>query len=346
MQVAVQLVSIFGVYFGDGVESLIQGGKMSVLDEIRSACADVAGRGEWVRVVADRLDAYADGLPLESIAATGMDWARHYRGTTAETAAFFLTLAAINFGSGYFPHLTKRSGMSGYYTIATRLRDRFVGEGPLTASELSRLDAGACGRIFHQSPDNLVIRELMGHFSRALGQLGRLLEADFEGDFLRLVSAAEGSAGRLVEILTRMPYFDDRQTYRGRKVPFFKRAQLAAADLGLAFEGEAPGDFHDLEALTIFADNLVPHVLRMDGILEYHPALLAGIKAGDLIPAGSPQEVELRACAVHAVELLRDTPAARERGVTAQQLDYLLWHRGQQKHYKAVPRHRTRTIFY
>jgi hypothetical protein len=37
---------------------------------------------------------------------------------------------------------------------------------------------------------------------------------------------------------------------------------------------------------------------------------------------------------------------ARRHGVTSQQLDYILWHRGQQKQYKAVPRHRTRTIFY
>jgi hypothetical protein len=161
-----------------------------------------------------------------------------------------------------------------------------------------------------------------------------------------MAAAAEGRAARLVEILTRIPYFDDRHLYRGRSVALYKRAQLAAADLGLALGGRAPGNFSDLDRLTLFADNLVPHVLRLDGILAYAPELLARIEAGALIAAGSPEEVELRACAVHAVELLRATPAARRCGVTAQQLDYLLWHRGQQKRYKAVARHRTRTIFY
>jgi hypothetical protein len=319
---------------------------MQIFNEIRSACAAVAADARWVRVCTEGLNAYAAGLPLENIATTAMDWKHHYRGDTAATTAYFLTLAAVNFGSGYFPQLAKRPGMTGYYTIATRLRDRFAAEGPISAESLCHIDTDACMHLFHQPPGNPIIEELMTHFRRALQQLGQLLADDFQGSFLRLAAAAEGKAARLVAILTRMPCFDDRQPYRGRRVSLFKRAQLAAADLNLALEGRAPGNFGDLDRLTIFADNLVPHVLRLDGILECRPELVARIQAGDLITAGSPEEVELRACAVHAVELLLATPAARSRGVTAQQLDYLLWHRGQQKQYKAVPRHRTRTIYY
>ena len=39
---------------------------------------------------------------------------------------------------------------------------------------------------------------------------------------------------------------------------FYKRAQIVASDLALAGVAE----FDDLDRLTIFADNLVPHVLR------------------------------------------------------------------------------------
>jgi hypothetical protein len=319
---------------------------VDIFDEIRAACASVAATANWVRVRTDSLNTYAAGLPLQGIATSCMDWEHHYRGTPAETAAYFLTLGALNFGSGYFPHLTKRPGMTGYYTIATRLRDRFAAEGPIAATALCHMDSDACRRLFHQSPNNPVIGELMAHFARALRQLGQLLADDFHGSFRRLAAAAEGRAAGLVAILARMAYFNDCPIYRGRKVPLFKRAQLAAADLSLAMEGRSPGNFDDLDRLTIFADNLVPHVLRLDGVLSYHPRLLARIEASDLIAAGSPEEVELRACAVHAVELLRATPAARRHGATAQQLDYLLWHRGQHQKYKAVPRHRTRTIYY
>ena len=319
---------------------------MEIFDEIRCACASVAAVAKWVRVSTDGLNDYAAGLPLENSATSEMDWEHHFRGNTAASVAYFITLAAVNFGSGYFPHLAKRPGMTGYYTIATRLRDRFAAEGPIPADALRYMDTVAYMRLFHQSPDNPVIEELMAHFGRALRQLGRLLTNDFQGSFLRLAAAAEGRAAGLVAILARLPYFHDRPIYRGGKIPLFKRAQLAAADLSLALEGRAPGNFGDLDRLTIFADNLVPHVLRLDGVLSYHPQLLARIEAGELIAAGSPEEVELRTCAVHAVELLRATPAARRHGATYQQLDYLLWHRGQRKKYKAVPRHRTRTIFY
>jgi hypothetical protein len=317
-----------------------------VFENIRNACRHVAAQSRWVEIRADRMAAYANSLPLEEISGAQMDWSHHFRGEPEETVAYFLTLAAVNFGSGYFPHLTKASGMTGYYTTATRLKQRFDDKGPFSSQELVDMDADSCSRLFHQPTGDLVIDQLMDHFSRAFRQLGRLLQEDFQGSFVQLVTAAEGSAARLVAILSQMPYFDDRQKYGGRNIPFFKRSQLAAADLSLAFEGRGLGRFFDLDQLTLFADNLVPHVLRMDGILAYQPELLERINAGILIPPGSPEEVELRACAVHAVELLRATPAAAESGATAQRLDYLLWHRGQQKQYKAVPRHRTRTIYY
>jgi hypothetical protein len=99
--------------------------------------------------------------------------------------------------------------------------------------------------------------------------------------------------------------------------------------------------FHDLGRLTIFADNLVPHVLRVDGVLRYHPDLAAHIDAGSLLPAGGDEEREIRACAVHACEQM-----ASRIGVSPRILDGWLWNRGQQPRYKAIPRHRTRTVFY
>jgi hypothetical protein len=121
-------------------------------------------------------------------------------------------------------------------------------------------------------------------------------------------------------------------------VPFFKRAQLAAADLHL--QGLAPAA--DVAALTLFADNLVPHVLRIDGVLEFDAALVARIDAGELIEHDSPEEVEIRACALHAVELL----VAAHEGTTATAVDNALWHRGAAARYKARPRHRARTTAY
>jgi hypothetical protein len=50
--------------------------------------------------------------------------------------------------------------------------------------------------------------------------------------------------------------------------------------------------------------------------------------------------------AVHAVERIVGELSASGISVTARELDYLLWNRGQGAAYKALPRHRTRTVFY
>ena len=56
-------------------------------------------------------------------------------------AAFWLTLDAINFGSGWFPTLRKRDGLSGYNTIALAWREHQQAHGPLTPEQLTCLDA-------------------------------------------------------------------------------------------------------------------------------------------------------------------------------------------------------------
>jgi hypothetical protein len=84
-------------------------------------------------------------------------------------------------------------------------------------------------------------------------------------------------------------------------------------------------------------------VLRVDGILRYDADLAARIDREELIQAGSPEEVEIRACALHAVELIAESLGGQ---VTAMGLDYVLWNRGQEPEYKAIPRHRARSVFY
>ena len=65
------------------------------------------------------------------------------------------------------------------------------------------------------------------------------------------------------------------------------------------------------------------------------------IEREELLSSGSEEEVEMRACAVQAVELIK-----AETGRTAMELDHLLWNRGQGAEYKARPRPRCRSVFY
>jgi hypothetical protein len=283
-------------------------------------------------------DLLAPSIPLDPI--------DYYVGAPEDTAAYILTLDAINFGSGYFPYLAKRPGYSGYFTIAMSLRENWEREGPWDAGQLASTSADDCARVMGQDPDIPEVAELMSLFSRALNDLGEFLLKRFDGDPTGPIVAANRSAARLAEILIEMPLYRDVSHYAGFEVPFYKRAQLTSADLAAVFKGEGYGAFADLDQLTIFADNLVPHVLRREGVLVYAPELAARIGAGELLEAGSPEEVEIRAAAVHAVECC--ISLMRNAGVkmTARQLDMALWTRGQLPSMKAHPRHRARTTNY
>jgi hypothetical protein len=299
---------------------------VSLTDEIRERAEWVAGRARHVRVVDDAIGPYAATLPAESPPAPDLP-----DGASDEArAAFSLTLNAINFGSGWFPTLRKPPGLSGFRTVEAGLR----AHGPWTADELAAMTPERIADAVGQDPAH----ELMGHFAVHLGELGERVRDHHGGEFLRLARAGNGSAVALVEHLAAWPTWHDVSPYDGVAVPLFKRAQIAAADLALA--GLAPAD--DLDALTLFADNLVPHVLRIDGVLELDPDLVARIDAGELIEHDSPEEVEIRAVALHAVERL----VAAHGRTNATAVDNHLWHRGGGPRYKAHPRHRARTTDY
>jgi Potential Queuosine, Q, salvage protein family len=290
---------------------------MELFDEVRTRCAEIAANARWVHIDLDRLGEIGEAPPPE------LDAERHYlEGSAEDVAAYMLTLDAINFGSGWFPTLRKRPGCSGYFTVAWSLADRWRERGPWSPAELRRLDAATLAAVLGQEPGH----ELMGLYARALRDLGHFLR---DRRALDAIAETGSSAERLANVLAAgMPFFDDRG--------FWKRAQITANDLALAGVAE----FDDLDRLTIFADNLVPHVLRVDGVLRYDERLAAHIDSGEVLPPGA-EEREIRACAVHACELI-----AERTGTPPRVLDMWLWNRGQSPRYKAIPRHRTRTVFY
>jgi hypothetical protein len=312
---------------------------------IRSACAEVTRRARWLRVDDGALEAFAAHLAAERPGVPELDPAQRPFASPETTVAFVLTLDTINFGSGWFPHLQKRPGLSGYRTLASALRERFEREGPLAAEELRKLASADCARLLQQ-PLRPPLDELMGLYARALGDLGELLASAYRGRFAGPVEEAGGSAARLVATLARMPLFRDESRYQELVVPFYKRAQITCADLAAALGGRGLGRFHDLDRLTLFADNLVPHVLRMLGVLVYDLRLAARIDAEELLPWGSEEEVEIRAAAVTATERLAAACARRGFALPVHRLDALLWTRGQHPRIKARPRHRTRCTAY
>ena len=57
---------------------------------------------------------------------------------------------AVNFGSGWFPELTKRDGLSGARSLAEALADHVAASGVPTAAELAEADSAFCAEVFGQ----------------------------------------------------------------------------------------------------------------------------------------------------------------------------------------------------
>ncbi|WP_210492842.1 queuosine salvage family protein [Patulibacter sp. SYSU D01012] len=292
---------------------------------VRAHAAEVVAAARHVRIDEEALDAI-DLEPARRFAEEDApDPVRHFTsadGDPADVADYVLALNAVNFGSGWFPTLRKRPDSSGYWTVAWGLADQARRRGPWSPAELRRLTADDVAVALDQPAGHPLVA-LYAEALRALGRwLGRRRALD-------VIHAADGSAATLAEALVAgMPFYRDHGLY--------KRAQILGADLdtwGLA-------ELRDLDELTMFADNLVPHVLRCAGVLVYDDALTATIDAGHLLPFHRAEH-EVRCSALHAVERL----SARS-GVAPRHLDRWLWHTGQRPEIKAHPRHRCRTVFY
>jgi putative queuosine salvage protein len=309
------------------------GAQGSVPDRVREACAWVAARARSVRVEEATIAAYAARLPAPGEGSPLDPATNLLEGDREGRVAFVICLDAINFGSGWWPTIRKRPGHSGYTTIAAALTERFRAGAGWRPAQLAELRPADLADALGQDPAH----PLMAEYASSLRDVGARVLAEHGGSFEAVVGAAGGSATSLTGLLAGWRAFADVSSYEGREVPFYKRAQIATADLaraGLAQLG-------DLDRLTAFADNLVPHVLRVDGVLGLDPSLEAAIEAGTLLLHGSAEEVELRACAVHAIELL-----AAAAPLSPAEIDAALWNRGREERYKSIPRPRSRNTAY
>jgi len=209
----------------------------------------------------------------------------------------------------------------------------------------------------------------------SLKQAAAALVAHFDGSFVNVVAQANGSAIALINlVLKHFPTFRDiAQSYHGRPIHVLKRAQILVADIWACFEGQSHGHFHDIDKITMFADYRVPQALVVFGLIEYTPELLQRLASHDLIESGDADEVEIRACSIWSVELVRRAILRKLQGsrllnttpVNAIVIDFYLYGielilivlflickcswdftKAKPGEIKSIPFHRTRSQFY
>jgi hypothetical protein len=143
-------------------------------------------------------------------------------------------------------------------------------------------------------------------------------------------------------LIEDFPSFQDKSSYKGSELFFWKRAQLTAKMWHDYLVSIGHKGLENLHKLTAFADYKVPQLLRHLGILKYSDELAALIDNYTLIEADSELENELRIAAIVAIEQI----AKQTKGLTACEIDGLLWTRAGANTDKMLPYHRTYTSAY
>lgn len=322
---------------------------------------DVFIDGGGVRRVAELLLAEASGPGLRLEGWKALHELNPQAADEAAVSWVFLT-DTLNFSfwseSDEHKCLVKYRGRaySGYWALCAAVH-RALDQGiPITsASYYATVTLDEVRHIFRS--DTEVSMPMMEERHRILNETGTILLEKFGGSFLNCVRKSENSAQKLVSLVVEnFPSYRDVTQFEGKRVSFYKRAQILVADTWSVLEGKGDGCFTDISCITMFADYRLPQVLVHLGALKYSDELLKKLRKGEMLSYGDKQEVEIRGCSLWCVELIRDCllelidrknekPNAEINSIL---LDYYLWDyaRDHREDMKGIPFHRTRCIYY
>ncbi|MFO8165812.1 MAG: queuosine 5'-phosphate N-glycosylase/hydrolase [Thermodesulfobacteriota bacterium] len=320
------------------------------MNKVLETTRHVAERSQQVTIDKQALANFSRKLIEDGMEIPSWNYEYHFFEGGQETVTYLLVLDSINFCFWPKPGMDKwevqyqSETLSGYYALAASLKKAIDSGVPIIKADyLAHISIDSLQKIF-KGKGALQLMEARAHI---LNELGAFLIHKYSGEAYRLVETAENSALNLVGLLVKnLPSFRDNADYYGKKIYFYKRAQILAADLYGTFGGNDWGYFKDMDKVTAFADYKLPQVLRHVGILQYSPSLGHEIDHGTFLEAGSPEEIEIRANTIWAIELIRQELARSGKGLRAFEIDWILWNLGQQRKFTAKPYHKTVTTFY
>lgn len=143
-------------------------------------------------------------------------------------------------------------------------------------------------------------------------------------------------------IVDTFPYFHDVRNYKGKKIYFYKRAQLITSDI-LHVRYMLEKVSVDYSHLVGCADYKIPQVMNSLGIINYSKELNTIIKSNCEIPVNSKYEVEIRANTLRVIDYIYEK---LNRKIPRIDINDFIWLLGQDKSIINKSYHRTKTINY
>lgn len=320
---------------------------MSVFEKVRSSTKKVVDQAEFIKWDLNKLEKLASKLDLHYIKKFyKYEGDFYFKGKGEELLNYIITLNALNFGSGLSKEWKERRKYkdSSFKSVALALKKEIEQGNCLDSDFSENVNKEKIAKILEIDQQF----ELVRMFEKSLNELGEFVLSKFTSysNLIRSINPENRAEGLVKLFIENLSCYRDIFIYNNFEVFFLKRAQILANDLYLAFEGKDYGDIRDVSNLTMFADNLVPHFFRIEGVLIYKKEILEKLEKEENIPSGSKEEIEIRSFAVQCVEKLKEILNKKDPFITSAMIDWYIWEIAHDKKYKSVPRHRTVTYFY
>lgn len=335
-------------------------GVLETVEHVYDTCIDVAIDMRASKNAAEAI--YSQMQEKSYSTATWSEHELHPQTKDESTVAFIFTMDLLNFSfwselpdDERFAIEYRGKRWTGYWSLVAALQ-RALEEGiPITDPQYWN-DADKCNlesmrHVFRSCTEEEM--PLLQERLDCLREAAQVLDERYDFSITELVTAADGSAAQLVNLLAEDfdCFRDEHQFEDGKMIRFLKRAQILVADLWACFNGESYGEFHDIDKITIFADYRIPQILISLGALYCCPGIATAIKDKKMIESGSAWEVQLRACSIWCVELIRREIKRKhpDAHVNAILIDFFLYDSVKEQEAagkEAIPHHRTRSIWY
>ena len=219
---------------------------------------------------------------------------------------------------------------------------RALGEGKniLDAKYLSEITKKELGIILRGNTEIPLLNERV----KILREIGSVLLKRYDGNFSNVIKESKGDAIKLMGIiLDSFQSFQDFAYYNNKKILFQKRAQGLVEGIYSIFNGKGFGKLKNVNSLTALADYIIPNMLRKVGILKYSEKLIKKVDNKVILKKGCPEEIEIRANTIWAIELIRRELTSKNIKVSALNINDYLWTIGGEV---KTPFHLTRTTSY
>ncbi len=195
---------------------------------------------------------------------------------------------------------------------------------------------------FEQALEGNIEIPLLKERYQTINEISRIVNEKMNGNFYEFTKSITNDIELFNLIVDNFPSFEDKRTYKGKTIYFYKLAQLVVSDI-LHIRKLKENIDVDYSHLVGCADYKIPQVLRGLNIVIYDEELSLLVDSKTEIEENSIYEVEIRASMIVVISKIKE---ALKNKMCAIDINDIIWSLGQDKSKNFKPYHRTRTMSY